>query len=235
MQKSRAQGMKGSKRKYDYAAEEIVSEFLDTYFYPIYEEVSSFTRLCGYGENGKAEQHQGVDVYLSIPEKKILQAKVDEKAAVHYINKNLKTFAFELSAKQRGGRRVEGWFPKKNLTTTHYGLIWIKGTEDKLSDITQITEVEYMLIPRQELQVSINFDLLLEDKNALTNVSKVSDYMLAEETACDRYYPYENSKYYFVKSKYLVEMPVNLVVQKEYLSQMSKLHVLVSPKGVFEL
>ncbi|MBK8365378.1 MAG: hypothetical protein IPL24_17420 [Bacteroidetes bacterium] len=56
---------------------------------------------------------------------------VDEKAMVHYVNKSLPTFAFEVSFKLATGKEVEGWLLDKSKLTQYYIIVWIWATKDK--------------------------------------------------------------------------------------------------------
>ena len=77
-----------SYRKRDSKVEKEISSFLDTYFYP--KIVNNFNRY-----SSKEDQLSGKDVSFSYM--RLSKLVVDEKAATHYINKNIRTFAFELS------------------------------------------------------------------------------------------------------------------------------------------
>ena len=76
-----------SKRSSDSAAEGVVARFLDLYFYPNIR--SDWKR-----EEEREAQLLGVDVTLETDSGSIA---LDEKAAVHYENKELPTFAFEIN------------------------------------------------------------------------------------------------------------------------------------------
>ena len=76
-----------SHRKRDSHVEKQVSDFLDCYFCP--KIVKNFSRY-----HDKTNQLNGIDVFSIDNHKKLI---VDEKAASHYINKDIPTFAFELS------------------------------------------------------------------------------------------------------------------------------------------
>ena len=97
-----------------------MARFLDLYFYPNIR--SDWKR-----EEEREAQLLDVDVTL---ETDIGSIAVDEKAAVHYVNKDLPAFAFEINYYKKGDL-VGGWFwiPK---VTEWYLLIWIKAKRRKI-------------------------------------------------------------------------------------------------------
>ena len=74
-------------RKQDSHAENAVAQFLDQFFYQKY--VRNQIRYSDL-----ETQLKGVDVTFDFEEQ--IQLLVDEKAAAHFVNKNIPTFAFEL-------------------------------------------------------------------------------------------------------------------------------------------
>ena len=76
-----------SVREYDEHCEQIMSQFLDKYFYNAINP-TSFERV-----QDKGRQVKGIDVVMEINGKTY---SIDEKAAIRYTN-GLKTFALELS------------------------------------------------------------------------------------------------------------------------------------------
>jgi hypothetical protein len=68
--------------------EKEIAHFLDEFFYP---KIASFTKRY----SSKEDQLIGKDILIETT--KTGRVIVDEKAATHYINKDIPTFAFELS------------------------------------------------------------------------------------------------------------------------------------------
>ena len=135
-------------RKEDEKCSEIVSEFLDKHFYK--EKCVYFERV-----NDKYQQVKGIDVIFTLNDKIYV---CDEKAAIRYVNKNLKTFAMELSIIDRGGNIHEGWLIDENKVNNSFLFIWIdKGKKDILLSIDDIQELEIALVYKKDI---INF---LED------------------------------------------------------------------------
>lgn len=91
--------------------EQILAKHLDK----VYKELNiSFTRI-----NDINLQHEGVDIIVT---KKGSKLHVDEKAQLHYINKTLPTFTFEISYIKDGNLKT-GWFLDKSKKTEYYFLI----------------------------------------------------------------------------------------------------------------
>ena len=90
--------MISSLRKEDERREKIVSRFLDENFY---QKVENFERITK-----KYDQVKGVDVRFKLNNKEYV---CDEKAAVRYINKPLRTFAMELHFTDRSSEPHIGW------------------------------------------------------------------------------------------------------------------------------
>lgn len=129
-------------RKSDSAAEVEIGKFLDVRFYP--NHVSNFIRHTTY-----EQQMLGIDVTFDYSN--IANILVDEKAAAHYVNKNLPTFAFEVNFLTSINQLVDGWFFDENKTTQYYLLAWVWATKDKAFLAEDITKLEILIINRQAI------------------------------------------------------------------------------------
>lgn len=76
---------------------------------------------------------------------------VDEKVAIGFYSKPLDTFAFELIAKNNITRC--GWLYNPKAFTTHYMLVWPKGTSAASEDITGF---EIMCVPKDTVLGYLN-------------------------------------------------------------------------------
>jgi hypothetical protein len=88
-----------TKREQDMRAEQELCKFLDTYFY----------EKSGLEFERKSElvyQYKGIDVFLTLKDGSVL--KIDEKASLRYINKELNTYSFEINFLNKGGRPSAG-------------------------------------------------------------------------------------------------------------------------------
>ena len=182
-----------SHRKRDSNVEKQVGDFLDCYFYP--KIVKDFTRYTDK-ENQLIERmlfFTGDFKYLII----------DEKAATHYINKDIPTFAFELSFLLPSKTAFDDWFIDTSKKTEYYFLMWIKAKSHW--DITKddIQEISATLVSRKKILnylESITYDrgklLRANDKIRLNNL----DGALGKS---------EKSPVYFYSSMKLSEQLIN--------------------------
>ena len=200
-------------RSRDMMVEREISKFLDEKLYSN-SSIFSKTERTDNIEN----QLSGSDIIISIPKLGIINAIVDEKAATHYINKNLPTFAFELSFKLNNGKIAEGWLTDTGKKTQFYLLMWISAKKDWDIKKEDITQIEYILIERNKILSYLNskgygiFELKNKAKIILNNnVDGVIDKL--NETA-----------YYFYFSNRLTEKPINIVIRKSKLIELSVLN-----------
>lgn len=159
-------------------------------------------------------QLKGTDVTLSF--KDLINVSVDEKALSHYINKNIPTFAFELSFLNKGDV-IEGWLTDESKVTEYYLLIWIQANKEW--DITKddITQIEAYLISRKNI-----LEYLKErgfDSNQLRN--KASEIRTKCEDGAIEKNQHDGFYFYFTKER-LVEKPINVIIKKSVLLSLSK-------------
>lgn len=168
-------------------------------------------------------QRSGCDVYMSIPSLGIERAIVDEKAASHYINKDLRTYSLELSQITRGGKEVDGWFLDKKNKTQYYMLIYLKGNVSSWKDITEdnITEVEYYLVSKESI------------KNYLFSKGYGEEELrdLVAEIREDDDFQRKNTPhgFSFVISRKFIECPINVVISREVYDKIATFHRIVTP------
>lgn len=195
-----------SHRKRDSHVEKQVGDFLDCYFYP--KIVRDFTRYTD-----KVNQLIGMDVCFSIDNYKKLI--VDEKAASHYINQDIPTFAFELSFLLPSKTEVLGWFIDTSKKTEYYFLMWIKAKSHW--DITKddIQEISATLVSRKKIMdylESISYD---RDKLIRAN-DKIRSTSLEGALAKSK-----NYSVYFYSSMKLSEQPINLIIKRKVLEKIA--------------
>lgn len=171
-------------------------------------------------------QLNGVDVIFEKENKKIF---VDEKASTKYLNKNLKTFSFELISENNPNRK--GWLLNKDNITTHYAIIYPKS---KTNDLKHLDCLEWILISKERilniLYNNINFN------DALNNV--YSDIYLNKNTNRNEIYIscYDEifNKYFKLKivwSKNIFpEQPVNILFDKKDLIKLADKHLIIKYK-----
>lgn len=196
--------MAGSLRALDTTTESEIGKFLDQKFYPIYTFKSQrFTDV--------ETQMKGIDVVFEMDGSLHM---VDEKAASHYINKNLPTFAFEVDFLVRG-EVVDGWFFDEHKSTQYYLLTWVWATKDKHITAEDITSVELFLVERRKL-----LSLLAQYKLTRETASNISK-QIRQSGVSGVSHKIPGIPFYFFFSPYLAEQPVNIVIRKEFLKSIA--------------
>lgn len=137
-----------SRRTEDMSAEGQLGIFLDRYLYSRLEEagrIRSFHRV-----RDRSGQLRGTDVILTAPEGGAL--RLDEKAQLYYLNRDLPTFAFELLF-LRQGCLTPGWLCREGLDTDRYLLVWPFARRDRPKGIrwTDFTRVDCLLLDKAAL------------------------------------------------------------------------------------
>ncbi|WP_370477318.1 hypothetical protein [Tamlana flava] len=97
------------------------------------------------------QQHRGIDVIINHNSEK---HNIDEKAQLHYINKDLPTFTFELSYLNKNNELKEGWLFDSSKQTQYYFLvtgIFLKNKKTKLQNIDDIETVKITSVNRKKL------------------------------------------------------------------------------------
>lgn len=210
-----------SKFERDFKVAEEISDYTEQYLYN--NIANSFKR-----EEGKFKQKQGIDFTVEMNNERMY---IDEKAAVYYVNKNLSTFAFELSYLNREENINTGWFLDDTLKTTHYHLMWLKTKNKDISPFEikkeDISEIESMIVEKHTLRKHL--EELGYDKNKLKNINKEL------RKTKDSRRNLNNNNIYLVHTKGLSEGPINLVIKKTELSKIALLHMKISDKGVFKV
>lgn len=160
-------------------------------------------------------QHQGVDIILNYGSQSF---NIDEKAQLHYINKDIPTFTFELSY-LKNGELKKGWLFDEKKATEYYFLItaiYLKDTQQNFSLVENIAKVKITSVNRKKL---IN---LLETKN-LSSIALLNyDYALRENQSFGNNYLEEidhKSEGCIYFTRHLVEQPLNLKLNLKFLIQ----------------
>ena len=191
----------------DLAAEHALAEFLDEHLYPQHAERA--VRL-----DSMADQLAGKDLLLDWGGMKGLV--VDEKATLHYLNRNLPTFAFELGYLKDGDWR-QGWLLDPHKQTAYYMLLWPNARVDRNPSKADFTEVEAMLISRRAILNGLkrqgwDGERLME-LEAEVRESRIEGKL---ELGLDWMSANRNTV--------LSEQPVNIVIRKTWLSALAVWH-----------
>lgn len=131
------------RRTKDERDEKIVAKYLDTYFYPTFTVTT--TR-----NTDKATQIAGLDV--TVTDSEGYNYTIDEKAATHWVGRNLQTFAHEVSSVNVSGITYDGWLLDFHSTSDYLVEVWVDDAKDTiLTDYTDITDITIALIKKQDL------------------------------------------------------------------------------------
>lgn len=161
--------------------------------------------------------------------KKIKKIFVDEKAATKYLNKNLKTFSFELISENNPNRT--GWLLNENNITTHYAIIYPKS---KINDLNNLDSLEWILISKEKILNILYNNIIFDD--ALYNI--YSDIYLNKKTNRHEIYIccYDEISKKYLKLKMVwsknifPEQPVNILFDKNDLIKISDKYIKIEYK-----
>lgn len=191
----------------DLLKEQLLSTYLDT-CYTGFQKQRGFTFQR---RHDMENQHRGIDVLFSFNGKEI---KVDEKAQLDYIGKDLPTFVFELSYLKDGNYR-QGWLFDSTKETQCYMLVTniLANSNDDIQSGIQSVKLHY--VKRRELQEwlaskGLN-ELRLRELDAQTRVGEMLDRIQIPELN-----PATEGNLYFSKFG-KAERPINLVLKLQNL------------------
>lgn len=203
--------MSTSTREQDENLESIINKFLDNKFYSNF--VTEFKRITELNE-----QVIGVDSKFKYNDFYYI---CDEKAAVKYANKNLNTFAFELSFINRCNERQLGWLLDESKINNSYLLVYINRAKyNEFRSEDDIYEIEILLVRKIEV---IN---LLKNKGwTLNNLQSKCNKIIYDKDQSFGDLKLNGVK--FSHSKHLVESPVNILIKREDLRNISDIHKVI--------
>ena len=155
----------------------------------------------------------GVDVLCRHPETNE-PIKIDEKAATSWANREISTFAFELSF-LLGDKELEGWFLQRERRnqTTHWLCVWPRTEGGDISNANDIVKLEAMLIQcksvrRWARRMASKTERGLEDcMRLLRNNASINEINWAGLR--------------ILISRNLPEQPINLLIPKDILRSLS--------------
>ena len=182
----------------------IVSEFLDKNFYV---KTINFKRIYS-----KKEQVEGIDVKFTLNNFYYL---CDEKAAIRYINKPLNTFSMELSFIDKSNNIHDGWLLDENKVNNSFMFIWIdKATRNLLENVEDILKLELVIVKK---------DSIINYLNSLgwTYKKLIRKTSLMRDNKYEKTGNIKNDGCKFVISDFLVEKPVNVLISRDILRDIS--------------
>lgn len=194
-------------RKDDERCADIVSQFLDVNFYKKYTKY--FDRITD-----KERQVKGIDTTFMIDDKTYI---CDEKAAIRYINKGLNTFSLELSFIGRYDDLRDGWLIDEKHINNSFLFVWIdKSKTDMLESVSDVQQLEIALVDRRKILKYLE-SIGWSKENMISKSQKMREN--------DDEYGGNLRKHgcKFVCSKHLVEQPVNVLMSRDKLKEISDL------------
>lgn len=214
-----------SRKFTDMNAEQEVSNFLEGYFYPwLSKDVDG---LSTQRNIEKQLQIKGIDVILKYKGKEYY---VDEKAQLYYMNKNLPTFAFEVSFINKKNELSVGWLINDDLLTNYYFLIWLNASTDNIFKVKakDFTKLDCLMIRKRRVKEYLEskgwssrriFEKSIEIRN---NTSRGKINIQGE----NEFY------FYFSDSQYYSEQPINIVIRKNVLICLAEQHYCITKSEV---
>lgn len=199
-------------RSYDERACEVVNDFLDTKFYPVYTESSERV-------DEKKYQVQGVDIKFDLSGTTYI---CDEKAAVKWMNKNLKTYAMELEFINRGGYLNDGWFVNDSQINNSYCLIYTDKIEAPYNSFTteDIKEVTVIIVTKDSIK-----DYLADKGWTAKNLKNKCKEIRSKGGYGVNMGNIQEHGLKFSYSQQLPEKPINVLIPRDELENMSVLTV----------
>ena len=160
------------------------------------------------------KQHQGIDLIIKYNSTKYY---VDEKAQLHYLNKDLPTFTFELSYLNKNKKLKEGWLFDKNKLTQYYFLItgiFLKNNKKRLTSPEEIEKLKIISVQREKLIAHLNGIGLTKAKLQQYDADFRKNRSYNKNPIAELDKKREGLIFY---SKQLTEKPVNLQLRLKYL------------------
>lgn len=196
-----------STRAYDRRCEKIVSEFLDKYFYAMYDAKSE--RM-----NSKDLQLRGVDV---IVDDKMF---IDEKLKLYPLNEFIPCLAFELQFFTRDGRLVDGWFLNENSITTHYNIVtaFLNGRKSVLEDVEDIEYLNLLFVKKSAVKEFVFAETSREQLG--NDIGALRTREVTESEKMKARHKYAHNKFWLTKSEHLAEKPINLNIPRTSLCKL---------------
>lgn len=199
-------------RKNDEKGEIAVNKFLEKNFYSKF--CSNYSRITD-----KNLQISGIDTIFVINENKYT---CDEKSAIRYANKNLKTFSLELSFYNRKNQLCDGWFLDNSKKNNSYLFCWInKSLNNEILNCNDILEIEIALVLKEKIfdyldSIGWNYDKLHE--KCIKILSNSNEYLG----------DISKTEIKFSFSKQLVEKPINVLLKREVLKRISEFNSIIN-------
>ena len=192
--------------KSDLNKEIILSKYLD--------QVYNSKKLIFTRNSNIEKQHRGIDITAHY---NTVDYYIDEKAQLHYINRDLPTFTFELSYLNKNNQLKTGWLFDENKITAYYFLvtgIFLKDNKTKLSSIEDIKSLKIISVHRAKLINHLNkIGLSRITLEAYDHALRISE-SFGKNIIPELHHKKQGLVYY---TENLTEKPINLQLRLTYL------------------
>ena len=206
-----------------------VEAFLDTVYYNMTSPYDTSKKLSDHlsrNEYDVEAQKKGADIFLErSPTETMI---VDEKFAINYREKDLRTFSFELESRARSGDGwVErpGWFINPENQTTHYMLLWFKSDHD----ISTMYDYEACLVSKQAIKDQLAREGV--DVHEMFRAFKdCVEHQIEPPAGCKMSFGQDKitmdfNGYRITQSTQFEEAPINIIIPREKLREMAELQM----------
>lgn len=170
----------------------------------------------------KDRQIQGIDSIFKLNDELYI---CDEKSAIRYANKNLQTFSIELCFINKTDNLNVGWFLNDKNINNSYLFIWIdKAIVNEFNlfkSIDDLKKVEIALVKKDKIRKYLD-DLGWNKENLLKKCERILENEHENLTSKD----FPDIKFSF--SKKLVEKPVNILIKRNKLLELSDFKLLIN-------
>ncbi len=158
------------------------------------------------------QQYQGIDIILKHDG---INYAIDEKAQLHYLNKDLPTFTFELSYKNQNRDLRSGWLFDEHKLTEYYFLITGIEARTPITTSTDFKSLKITSVNRQKLIDLLESDCdLNESKLAKYDSELRSNRAFGKEPINELNASTEGALYH---TEHLAEQPINIQLRLEFL------------------
>lgn len=190
----------------DLKKEALLGKYLDT-LYPQLFPGFKIRRITD-----SDQQHQGIDIIIS---RNGQDFYIDEKAQLDYINKSVRTFAFEVTYINKDGEQKLGWLFDKHKITNRYFLITDIYLHDSLDISKGIKSCAVTSVDRSKLVILLKKKGLDFDKIISIN-QEIRGAMADGATNIAELLPKSEGRFHFSKSN-KAEEPINILLYLKYL------------------
>lgn len=193
-----------TERKYDMRAEQEVSNFLCTYFYPVL--------FPGFKKETSLDmQYAGVDISFG-------NSFIDEKCQLERLNNLfIPTQCLELCSINKARKFSLGWYLDPRKKTTHYLFTWVSNcnVNDKRNLTFQdINEMRCILVSIDKLKQYFS-SIGITDKILHKEMLNMLINKKADSVSNNKMYIYLNNNTRLVKTLSKKETPINFVVPRK--------------------